>query len=82
MKTLYSKGISCYASDTAGVCSALFELGGMTVVHDASGCNSTYSTFDEPRWYNTESISSCTLSLFGGPTLTSIHDYQENHSFD
>ena len=29
----------------------LYELGGMTVVHDASGCNSTYATHDEPRWY-------------------------------
>ncbi|MBE6380243.1 MAG: oxidoreductase [Lentisphaerae bacterium] len=56
MNPVYSKAISCYASDTAGVCSALFELGGMTVVHDASGCNSTYSTFDEPRWYNSDSM--------------------------
>ncbi|MBQ7618052.1 MAG: hypothetical protein IJS50_04180 [Desulfovibrio sp.] len=45
-----------YASDTSGVCSALYELGGLTVVHDASGCNSTYSTFDEPRWYDQESL--------------------------
>lgn len=45
-----SKIIPCYAADTSGVCSALYELGGMTVVHDASGCNSTYSTHDEPRW--------------------------------
>ncbi|MBQ7457205.1 MAG: hypothetical protein IJS54_06355 [Desulfovibrio sp.] len=44
-----------YASDTSGVCSALYELGGLTVVHDASGCNSTYSTFDEPRWFKQES---------------------------
>ena len=43
--------ISIHSSDTAGVCSALYELGGMTVVHDASGCNSTYATHDEPRWY-------------------------------
>ena len=42
--------ISIHASDTAGVCSMLYELGGMTVVHDASGCNSTYTTHDEPRW--------------------------------
>ena len=34
----------------------LYELGGMTVVHDASGCNSTYTTHDEPRWYDTESM--------------------------
>ncbi|MBO4336077.1 MAG: hypothetical protein J5846_09670 [Desulfovibrio sp.] len=45
-----------YASDTSGVASALYELGGMTVIHDASGCNSTYSTFDEPRWYDQESF--------------------------
>lgn len=43
--------LSIYAADTSGVCSALFELGGMTVIHDASGCNSTYTTHDEPRWY-------------------------------
>ena len=56
MKSNYAKIISCYAADTAGVCSALFELGGMTVVHDASGCNSTYATHDEPRWFNSESM--------------------------
>ena len=47
--------IPCYAADTAGVCSALYELGGMTVVHDASGCNSTYATHDEPRWESLQS---------------------------
>lgn len=48
--------ISTYAGDTSGVASALYELGGMTVMHDASGCNSTYSTHDEPRWYDMESL--------------------------
>ena len=33
--------ISIHAADTSGVCSMLYELGGMVVVHDASGCNST-----------------------------------------
>ena len=47
--------ISIYTGDTSGVCSALFELGGMTVMHDPSGCNSTYSTHDEPRWYDFDS---------------------------
>lgn len=56
MKTLYSEKISCYSSDTAGVCSSLFELGGMTIVHDASGCNSTYATHDEPRWFYSDSM--------------------------
>ena len=25
-------------------------------MHDASGCNSTYNTHDEPRWYHTPSM--------------------------
>ena len=51
-----SKIISTYSADVFGVCSALFELGGMTVMHDASGCNSTYTTHDEPRWYDMDSM--------------------------
>ena len=47
---------SIYTADTMGVCSALFELGGMCVMDDASGCNSTYNTHDEPRWYDTNSL--------------------------
>jgi len=46
----------CYAADTSGVCSMLYELGGMIVVHDASGCNSTYTTHDEPRWTLSKSM--------------------------
>lgn len=45
-----------YSADTFGVCSALYELGGLLVMHDASGCNSTYSTHDEPRWYRSDSL--------------------------
>ena len=52
----YARIISCYTADTSGVCSALYELGGMVVVHDASGCNSTYATHDEPRWYDMDSM--------------------------
>ena len=48
--------ISIYAADTSGVCSALYEYGGMTVIHDASGCNSTYTTHDEPRWSDKKSM--------------------------
>ncbi|MEG2512126.1 MAG: nitrogenase component 1 [Acetivibrio sp.] len=50
------KKISTYSGDWAGVCSALYELGGMVVIHDASGCNSTYTTFDEPRWSQQNSM--------------------------
>ncbi len=48
--------ISTYSADVMGVCSALFELGGMTIMHDASGCNSTYTTHDEPRWFDMDSM--------------------------
>ena len=45
------KIIPVYTADVSGVCSALYELGGMVVMHDPSGCNSTYNTHDEIRWY-------------------------------
>lgn len=48
--------LSTYSADLFGMCSALYELGGMVVMHDASGCNSTYGTHDEPRWYSMESM--------------------------
>jgi len=44
-----------YTGDVSGVASALYELGGMVVMHDPSGCNSTYNTHDEVRWYDRES---------------------------
>ena len=47
---------STYAADVSGVCSAMYELGGMSVLHDPSGCNSTYTTHDEPRWFDTDSL--------------------------
>ncbi len=48
--------IPTYTADVSGVCSALYELGGMTVMHDPSGCNSTYNTHDEIRWYDMDSL--------------------------
>ncbi len=45
--------------DYSGVCSAMFDLGGVTVVHDASGCTGNYTGYDEPRWYGTESKVYC-----------------------
>ena len=48
--------IPVYTADVSGVCSALYELGGMTVMHDPSGCNSTYNTHDETRWYDQDSL--------------------------
>ena len=45
-----------YTGDVSGVCAALYELGGMEVIHDPSGCNSTYNTHDETRWYDQDSL--------------------------
>ena len=45
-----------YTGDVSGVCSALYELGGLVVMHDPSGCNSTYNTHDEIRWTSMESL--------------------------
>src|SRR5574344_1259882 len=45
-----------YSADLFGMCSALYELGGLCVMDDASGCNSTYDTHDEPRWFDINSM--------------------------
>jgi nitrogenase molybdenum-cofactor synthesis protein NifE len=45
-----------YSADLFGMCSALYELGGLCVMDDASGCNSTYDTHDEPRWFDMDSM--------------------------
>lgn len=47
--------IPVYSGDVSGAASALYEFGGMTVIHDPSGCNSTYNTHDELRWSKRES---------------------------
>ena len=51
-----SRILSTYSADAFGVASMLFELGGMVIIHDASGCNSTYTTHDEPRWFDMDSM--------------------------
>lgn len=57
MKDYQTHTFTCtYTADVSGVCSALYELGGMSVIHDPSGCNSTYSTHDEPRWFDGRSL--------------------------
>jgi Nitrogenase molybdenum-iron protein, alpha and beta chains len=48
-----------FAPDYSGACSALFELGGMLVINDASGCTGNYTGFDEPRWYGSKSAVFC-----------------------
>ena len=48
-----------FAPDYSGAASALFELGGMIVIHDASGCTGNYTGFDEPRWFGSSSAVYC-----------------------
>jgi nitrogenase molybdenum-iron protein alpha/beta subunit len=40
-----------FAPDYSGVCSALFEMNSLIMIHDAAGCTGNYTGFDEPRWY-------------------------------
>lgn len=47
------------APDYSGVCSAMFDLGGICVIHDASGCTGNYTGYDEPRWYGSSSKIFC-----------------------
>ena len=44
-----------YSPDYSGAASALYELGGMLVLHDASGCTGNVLGYDEPRWENAAS---------------------------
>ena len=73
--------IPIYTADVSGVCSALYELGGITVMHDPSGCNSTYNTHDEIRWYDEDSlifISGLTeIDAIMGNDEKFIHDIEE-----
>ena len=54
------KGLKNYlpnlASDTSGACSALFESGGLIVIHDAAGCMENYLCYEEPRMFGSSSL--------------------------
>ena len=45
--------------DYSGAAAALFDLGGITVMHDASGCTGNYTGYDEPRWLGSRSATYC-----------------------
>ena len=73
--------IPVYTADVSGVCSALYELGGMVVMHDPSGCNSTYNTHDEIRWYEQDSLIYISglseIDAVMGNDAKFIHDIEE-----
>ncbi len=70
-----------HTGDVSGVCSALYEMGGMVVMHDPSGCNSTYNTHDETRWYVQDSLifltGLCEADAVMGRDDKLIHDVVE-----
>lgn len=70
--------IPIYTSDVSGVCSALYELGGMVVIHDPSGCNSTYNTHDEIRWYDQDSL----IFISGLTEIDAVMGNDEKFLFD
>ena len=59
MRRLY-RYLPPFAGDYSGVCSVLYELGGMICIHDAAGCTGNYTGFDEPRSYNSRTLIYCT----------------------
>lgn len=48
-----------FSPDYSGVCSAIFELNCVAVLHDASGCTGNYTGYDEPRWYGSKAAIFC-----------------------
>ncbi|RCX19324.1 nitrogenase component 1 type oxidoreductase [Anaerobacterium chartisolvens] len=48
-----------FSPDYSGVCSAIFDLNCIAVIHDASGCTGNYTGYDEPRWYGSRSAVFC-----------------------
>lgn len=48
-----------FAPDYSGAAASLFELGGMVVIHDASGCTGNYTGYDEPRWLGSDAAVFC-----------------------
>lgn len=58
MKDLYTI-LPPLAPDYGGACEVMYELGGLVLIHDATGCTVNYVTFDEPRWYEKASMVYC-----------------------
>ena len=48
-----------YSSDFSGILSVLFDLGGLSIVHDASCCTKNYVDYEEPRWERTRNSTFC-----------------------
>ncbi|ABN07208.1 oxidoreductase/nitrogenase, component 1 [Methanocorpusculum labreanum Z] len=41
-----------FATDYSGAASVFYNMGGLVVIHEPSGCMGNFTGFDEPRWYH------------------------------
>ena len=48
-----------FGPDYSGACNLLFPFNSMLVIHDANGCTSNYTSYDEPRWYGSKKAVFC-----------------------
>lgn len=48
-----------FAPDYSGAASAVFDMDGLVVLHDASGCTGNYLGYDEPRWFDSQKMVYC-----------------------
>lgn len=51
MKGIFHR-LPSLASDYSGACGVLLEMGGLTVLCDASGCAGSFLVLDDPRWHS------------------------------
>ena len=51
MKRDFHVLLPTFAADYSGACAALYDLNGVVVIHDPSGCIGNYTAYDEPRAY-------------------------------
>ncbi len=81
MERLY-KALPPFAPDYSGVCSVLFELGGVSIILDASGCTGNYTGYDEPRWYGSPGRVLCSglreMDAVMGDEAKLFHKIQEH----
>ncbi|MDR0588457.1 MAG: nitrogenase component 1 [Burkholderiales bacterium] len=56
-KLLYS--LPPLSPDYSGVASVFHDIEALTIIHDASGCTGTYTGYDEPRWFGSQSPVFC-----------------------
>ena len=57
--TQLNRHLPPYSSDFTGALSIMFELGGLSIIHDAACCTRCYTDYEEPRWNRRRNFSFC-----------------------